>query len=132
MSYRHPHLTVVQSSAFDVLFTKIRDQKTSSVDFQKYSKRLMRILAEETLSKLPKTQHDITTPTSSVCKGWLSIADTDPDSVCAVSIVRAGDSLLESVREIAPGIRVGKMWIQRNEASAGECLRLVCLSCSLL
>ncbi|EJK45890.1 hypothetical protein THAOC_35475 [Thalassiosira oceanica] len=118
MSYRHPNLTVVQSAAFDVLFTKIRDEKTSSADFGRYSRRLMRILAEESLSKLPKTVVDITTPTGAAYKGRLSIVDTDPDSVCAVSIVRAGDSLLESVREIAPSIRVGKMWIQRNEASA--------------
>lgn len=40
--------------------------------------------------------------------------------MCAVSIVRAGDSLLECVREISPSIRVGKMWIQRNENSSSK------------
>ena len=58
------------------------------------------------------------TPTNVPYVGQLSIVDTNPDMVCAVSIVRAGDSLLESVRDIAPGVRVGKLWIQRNESSA--------------
>jgi len=99
------------------LFTKIRDKETTSVEFVSYSKRLMRLLAEEAIAHLPTTPHTVTTPTSSPYHGHLSITDTDPSSVCAVSIIRAGDSLLESVREIVPGVRVGKLWIQRNESS---------------
>ena len=77
----------------------------------------MRLLAEDAVAHLPTTPCTITTPTDAPCHGQLSIADTDPHNVCAVSIVRAGDSLLESVREISPGMRVGKLWIQRNESS---------------
>mmetsp|Transcript_3323 Transcript_3323/g.7362 ORF Transcript_3323/g.7362 Transcript_3323/m.7362 type:complete len:184 (-) Transcript_3323:64-615(-) len=78
----------------------------------------MRILAEEAVARLPTTPRTVTTPTNAPYEGVLSLADTDPDMVCAVSIVRAGDSLLESVRDIVPGLRVGKMWIQRNESSS--------------
>ena len=77
----------------------------------------MRLLAEEAITFLPSTPHSIKTPTNASYNGQLSLAYTNPDSICAVSIVRAGDSLLESVREIVPGIRVGKIWIQRNESS---------------
>ena len=77
----------------------------------------MRLLAEEAVTYLPTSSHTIITPTNASYTGQLSIADTNPDSICAVSIVRAGDSLLESVREVIPGIRVGKIWIQRNESS---------------
>ena len=77
----------------------------------------MRLLAEEAITFLPSTPKTITTPTNAKYHGQLSLADTKPDSICAVSIVRAGDSLLESVREVIPGIRVGKIWIQRNESS---------------
>ena len=80
----------------------------------------MRLLAEEAVAHLPTTPHTVTTPTNVTYDGALSIADTDPDNVCAVSIVRAGDSLLESVREIVPGVRVGKLWIQRNESSSAK------------
>lgn len=37
--------------------------------------------------------------------------------MCAVSIIRSGDALVESVRECLPGITVGKILIQRNEES---------------
>ena len=114
----HPNLTVLNSRALVSLFTKIRDRDTSSKDFVNYSKRIMRLLAEEAVALLPTSPYTVTTPTDAPYIGQLSLADTDPDRVCAVSIVRAGDSLLESVREIAPGIRVGKFWIQRNESIA--------------
>mmetsp|Transcript_4537 Transcript_4537/g.6889 ORF Transcript_4537/g.6889 Transcript_4537/m.6889 type:complete len:225 (+) Transcript_4537:83-757(+) len=116
----HPNLTVVKSRAFDTLFTKIRDVKTNSGDFVHYSKRAMRLLAEEAAAHLPTSPQAVTTPTNAIYNGHLSILDTNPDGVCAVSIVRAGDSLLECVREIAPSVRVGKMWIQRNESSADK------------
>lgn len=116
----YPNLTVLKSRAFASLFTKIRDRDTPSVEFVSYSKRLMRLLAEESVAYLPHDSRTITTPTNVNYKGELSLADTNPDRVCAVSIVRAGDSLLESVREIVPGIRVGKLWIQRNESSSDK------------
>lgn len=114
----HPNLTVLHCRALVSLFTKVRDKCTSSTDFVIYSKRIMRLLAEEAISLLPATPYTVTTPTNAPYTGQLSVADTDPDMVCAVSIIRAGDSLLESVRDIVPGLRVGKLWIQRNESSA--------------
>eukprot|EP00579_Thalassiosira_antarctica_P000974 CAMPEP_0201867738 /NCGR_PEP_ID=MMETSP0902-20130614/1877_1 /ASSEMBLY_ACC=CAM_ASM_000551 /TAXON_ID=420261 /ORGANISM="Thalassiosira antarctica, Strain CCMP982" /LENGTH=188 /DNA_ID=CAMNT_0048392957 /DNA_START=53 /DNA_END=619 /DNA_ORIENTATION=+ len=114
----HLNLTILKSRVFASLFTKIRDKNTTSTEFICYSKRLMRILAEDAVAHLPTTPHTVTTPTNAPYHGQLSIVDTDPDMVCAVSIVRAGDSLLESVRDIAPGLRVGKLWIQRNEISS--------------
>jgi uracil phosphoribosyltransferase len=38
---------VLESRALKHLFTKIRDENTSSADFAFYSSRIMRILAEE-------------------------------------------------------------------------------------
>ena len=120
---KHQNLIVLQSKALVPLFTKIRDRDTSSKDFVTYSKRIMRLLAEEAIAYLPgdgTTPYTVMTPTNVPYVGQLSIVDTNPDMVCAVSIVRAGDSLLESVRDIAPGIRVGKLWIQRNESVASK------------
>jgi uracil phosphoribosyltransferase len=41
----------------------------------------------------------------------------DTKNLCAVSIIRSGDALLESVRECLPSVAVGKILIQRNEES---------------
>mmetsp|Transcript_15818 Transcript_15818/g.24602 ORF Transcript_15818/g.24602 Transcript_15818/m.24602 type:complete len:223 (+) Transcript_15818:72-740(+) len=114
------NLFLIKSNALETLFTKIRDRETNSQEFVHYSKRAMRILAEEAAAHLPTFSKAVTTPTNAIYNGHLSILDTNPDDVCAVSIVRAGDSLLECVREIAPSVRVGKMWIQRNESSADK------------
>lgn len=116
----HPNLTILRSRSFVGLFTKIRDRDTTPADFVFHSKRLMRLLAEESLAHLPSTPRTVTTPTGIPYVGEISTAESSPDAVCAVSIVRAGDSLLESVREISPGMRVGKMWIQRNENSPSK------------
>jgi uracil phosphoribosyltransferase len=36
--------------------------------------------------------------------------------MCAVSVMRSGDILLEAVRLVAPGIAVGKILVQRDES----------------
>ena len=77
--------------------------------------RIMRILAEEGIASLPMT------PKTIKCMGTGAAyegEEVDTDNVCAVSIVRAGDSLLEAVRFCSPGIKVGKILIQRDESTA--------------
>jgi uracil phosphoribosyltransferase len=64
------------------------------------------------LAELPIEAVDITTP----CGPFAGVQGPDPVTICAVSIVRSGDALLEAVRDIEPGIRVGKILIQRDES----------------
>ncbi len=56
----------------------------------------------------------ITTPTGSKYEG----INFDPTSLVAVSIVRAGDSMLDTFISVAPEATVGKILIQRNEETA--------------
>ena len=96
------------------LLPKIRDENTSSAEFAQYSMRIMRLLAEEGIASLPMTEKEIK------CMGTGASyigEEVDMDNVCAVSIVRAGDSLLEAVRFCSPGIKVGKILIQRDETT---------------
>ncbi|GAX29083.1 uridine kinase [Fistulifera solaris] len=113
----HPNLTLVQSKALRLLFTKLRDKNTSQVDFVQYSKRLMRLLVEDTLASLPTVEIERQTPTG-LFKGLEST--TIPSQTCVVSIMRSGDALLESFREVEPAFKVGKILIQRDEASADK------------
>ena len=41
-----------------------------------------------------------------------------------MSIIRSGDALLEAVREVEPGIKVGKILIQRDESHPDKIARL--------
>ena len=87
------------------------DSTTSSEDFVKYSQRSIRLLAEDALAEFPTTPITVTTPCGP-CEGIKSLP---ADQICAVSIVRSGDCLLEAVRTVEPAVKVGKILIQRDE-----------------
>lgn len=119
-SHLHPQLVICQSKALKGLFTRMRDVKTSNVDFVRYSKRAMSILAEDALAEFPSKPTTVQTP----CGPCGGIESIDLSQVCAVSIVRSGDALLEVVREIVPEISVGKILIQRDESHADKIPKL--------
>jgi uracil phosphoribosyltransferase len=85
-----------------------------------HAKRAMRLVAEDALAEFPTTSVTIETHCGP-CEGLASIA---PSDLCAVSIVRSGDALLESVREILPGCKVGKILIQRDESHPNKLPKL--------
>ena len=48
----------------------------------------------------------------------------DPTKICAISIVRSGDALLEVVRDVEPAVKVGKILIQRDESHPDKIAKL--------
>jgi len=80
----------------------------------------MRLLAEDALAEFPTSDVDITT----ACGVFQGIERIEPTNLCAVSIVRSGDCLLEAVREVEPGCRVGKILIQRDESHKDKIAKL--------
>lgn len=71
----------------------------------------MQILCEEGLSYANPTVGSITTPTGCTIAG----TTVDVSNIVAVSIIRAGDSMLDTFMKVAPEASVGKILIQRNE-----------------
>jgi uracil phosphoribosyltransferase len=67
--------------------------------------------SEEGLSYANPQKVSITTPTGSSYDG----ESIDTEAVVAISIIRAGDSLLDAFIKIAPAAQVGKILIQRDE-----------------
>lgn len=107
-------LTVLESACLRPLFTTIRAAETPSPEFAAAARRLMTVLAEEAIARLPGQALTITTP----CGSYEGLKLPAACDVCAVSIVRAGDSLLECVRNVWPQVSVGKILIQRDEETA--------------
>jgi uracil phosphoribosyltransferase len=95
------------------LHTIIRDKNTSREDFIFYSDRLIRLLIEEGLSFLPFNERTVITPTGAQYKG-VEFAT----KICGVSIVRAGESMETGLRAVCKAVRIGKILIQRDEATA--------------
>jgi len=67
---------------------------------------------EEALNELPFSPKEVTTPTGATFRGTAFA-----QGICAVSIMRAGESMENAVRAVCRGCRIGKILIQRNEES---------------
>ena len=95
------------------LFTIIRNKDTKRNEFIFYSERVIRLLIEEALNLLPTREKLVTTPTGAQFSGSEFLG-----KLCAVPIVRAGESMEKAVREVCRAIRIGKILIQRDEETA--------------
>ncbi len=109
---RWPNTTVLESPAITVLFTSIRDKDAPVARYINDADRLMRILAEEGLARVAGVKKVTVQTPCGVYEGLQPVPESD---MCAVSIVRSGDILLEAVRGAAPNIKVGKILCQRDE-----------------
>jgi uracil phosphoribosyltransferase len=108
------NLTVVPiTPQLIALHTIIRDKETSRDDFIFYSNRIIRLLIEEALSLLPFDVIEVTTPTAATFRGYDFTA-----KLAGVSIVRAGESMEQGLRDVCKGARIGKILIQRDEETA--------------
>jgi uracil phosphoribosyltransferase len=91
----------------------IRDKSTNRSDFIFYSNRIMRLLVEEGLNHLPVQQHMVTTPVGRTYNGVKF-----EGKICGVSIMRAGESMEQALRECCRSVRIGKILIQRDEETS--------------
>lgn len=70
--------------------------------------------SEEGLTYLPTKQILVPTPTGTDYNG----CSYDVNSIVAISIIRAGDSMLDTFASIVPEAPIGKILIQRDEETA--------------
>ncbi|MFD5419205.1 uracil phosphoribosyltransferase [Streptomyces sp. NPDC127069] len=101
-----------QTNQLRAMHTIIRDRRASRADFVFYSRRIIRLLLESALDQLPFDQHEAITPVGETYEG-LRLGP----QLCAVPVVRAGDSMLDELRQVIPDITVGKLLIQRDKTT---------------
>ena len=102
-----------QTSQLLGLYTIIRDKNTTRSDFVFYSDRIIRLLVEEGLNNLPIEPKTVITPTNEKFEGAQFLG-----KICGVSIVRAGESMEQGLRDCCRSVRIGKILIQRDEETA--------------
>ncbi|MBC7631519.1 uracil phosphoribosyltransferase [Aeromicrobium sp.] len=93
--------------------TLIRDRDASREVFTTQSRRVFRMLLETAVGLLPSEPKEVLTPAGHVFTGLVLT-----ENVCAVSVVRAGESLESELWAVVPGVRVGKILIQRDKSTA--------------
>ncbi|THZ59322.1 uracil phosphoribosyltransferase [Aureobasidium pullulans] len=111
---RHDNVHVLpQTPQLIALLTMIRDHRTNRADFIFYSNRIIRLLVEEGLNHLPVIQQEITTPVGRHYNGVKF-----EGKICGVSIMRAGESMEQGLRDCCRSVRIGKILIQRDEETS--------------
>lgn len=90
----------------------IRDKHARQEDFVFYSDRIIRQLLETAMNLLPHRERQVDTPIGAQYDG-LELAV----KLCGVSVIRAGESMEPELRALYPGLRMGKILIQRDKAT---------------
>ncbi|CCH43576.1 Uracil phosphoribosyltransferase [Wickerhamomyces ciferrii] len=106
-------LLLPQTNQLLGLYSIIRSKDTHRSDFVFYSDRIIRLLVERGLDQLPVEKHTVTTPLNVDYEGVGFLG-----KICGVSIVRAGESMEQGLRDCCRSVRIGKILIQRDEETA--------------
>ena len=103
------NLTIVDHPLIQHKLTLMRERDTSSAVFRQLLREISTLLAYEVLRDLPMTTRTIETPLTEmeapVLKG---------KELCFVSILRAGNGLLEGMLDLVPSARVGHIGLYRD------------------
>ncbi|GAA3747358.1 uracil phosphoribosyltransferase [Salinactinospora qingdaonensis] len=99
-----------QTNQLRAMHTIIRDKNATREDFVFYSRRIIRLLLEAAIDLLPFDKHEVTTPVGETYQGTKLAAE-----LCAVPVIRAGESMEAEMWQLHPGLHVGKILIQRDK-----------------
>jgi uracil phosphoribosyltransferase len=104
------HVTHVTHPLVQHKLTLMRDQKTSTAVFRQLLREISQLLAYEVTRELPMTTKRIDTPLEPMDAPTL-----DGKKLALVSILRAGNGLLDGILELIPSARVGFVGLYRDE-----------------
>lgn len=104
------HLTVVKHPLIQHKLTLMREKETPTAVFRQLLREISQLLAFEITRELPMTTKRIETP---LCE--MDAPALDGPKLALVSILRAGNGLLDGVLELIPSARVGFVGLYRDE-----------------
>jgi uracil phosphoribosyltransferase len=104
------HLTVVTHPLVQHKLSLMRDKSASTPLFRQLLREISQLLAYEITRELPMTTKTIETPLQEMDAPVL-----DGKKLALISILRAGNGLLDGVLELIPGARVGFVGLYRDE-----------------
>ncbi|NIY96006.1 MAG: uracil phosphoribosyltransferase [Rhodobacteraceae bacterium] len=104
------HLTVVDHPLVQHKLTLMREKDTSTASFRQLLREISLLLAYEVTHALPVTTKKIETP---LCE--MDAPVIEGKKLVLVSILRAGNGLLDGILELVPAARVGFVGLYRDE-----------------
>lgn len=118
----HPNLTEVTHPLVQHKLSLMRDKSTSTSEFRRLLREISQLLAYEVTRDLPLAKRLIETPMTDMEAPVLA-----GKKLALVSILRAGNGLLDGILELIPSARVGFVGLYRDE----ETLKPVQYYCKL-
>lgn len=104
------HLTVVKHPLVQHKLTLMRETGTSTAVFRQLLREISQFLAYEVTRELPLTTKSIDTP---LCE--MDAPTLAGRKLALISILRAGNGLLDGMLELVPSARVGFVGLYRDE-----------------
>ncbi|RBI87748.1 uracil phosphoribosyltransferase [Rhodosalinus halophilus] len=105
-------LTIVDHPLVQHKLTHMREKTTSTAGFRRLLREISQLLAYEVTRHLPLTTQLIETPLAEMEAPVLA-----GKKLALISILRAGNGLLDGVLELVPSARVGFIGLYRDEAT---------------
>ena len=102
-------LTVVNHPLIEHKLTLMREKSTSTAKFRELLREISMLLAYEVLRDLELEEVEIDTPVASTKARKLA-----GKKLCFVSVLRAGEGLLQGLLDLVPGARVGHLGLYRD------------------
>ena len=103
------HLTVVTHPLVQHKLSIMRDKETSTAGFRRLLREISLLLAYEVTRELPMTTVEIETPLEK-----MMAPSIDGKKLALISILRAGNGLLDGILELIPAARVGFVGLYRD------------------
>lgn len=102
-------LTVIDHPLITHKLTLMRDKDASTVKFRTLLREISMLLAYEVLRDLELEDVEIETPVAPMTAKKLA-----GKKLCFISVLRAGDGLLQGLLDLVPGARVGHLGMYRD------------------
>jgi uracil phosphoribosyltransferase len=106
----YEHLTIVKHPLVQHKLTLMRQRDTSTAGFRRLLREISLLLAYEVTREMPMTSTSIETPLQEMEAPILA-----GKKMALISILRAGNGLLDGVLELIPSARVGFVGLYRDE-----------------
>jgi uracil phosphoribosyltransferase len=106
------HVTIVRHPLVQHKLTLMREKDTSTASFRKLLREISLLLAYEITRELPMTTTRIETPLEP-----MDAPAIEGKKLALISILRAGNGLLDGILELIPAARVGFVGLYRDPAT---------------
>lgn len=103
-------LTIVDHPLVRHKLTLLRDKDTPTILFRQVLREIALVIGAEALKDLPLGEIEIETPLEGMLAPRL-----DGKKLCFVSILRAGNGMVDGLLELVPSARVGHLGFYRDE-----------------